>query len=73
VWNELPKPEGIEPGKNDRVKTAYKPAVKAALQKGKNANDYNNKRLAVIAISDEFQFNAKIEKVEQTRVNITEA
>lgn len=73
MWSELPKPDGIEAGKNDRVKTAYKPAVKAALQKGKNANDYNNKRLSVIGIHEEFMFNAKIEKVEQTRVNITEA
>lgn len=68
---ELPKPEGIN-DKNIRIKGAYKPAVRASLQDGKRAADYNNKNIAVVAIHESFKFAAQIEKIETVKVQINE-
>lgn len=68
---ELPKPEGINE-KNIRIKGAYKPAVRASLQDGKRAAEYNKKDIAVVAIHESFKFDAKIEKIETMKVQINE-
>jgi hypothetical protein len=73
IFVELPAPKGFDKSsKNARVKAAYKPAVRASLEKGEGASDYNHKDLGVIAIHERFKFGAKIEAVEVKKVTITE-
>ena len=71
-WTEVDPPEGFDPeDKNNRA--AYRKAVRAALEAGKNVETWNGRQFDVIATVDPFMFSAQVEEIVTRTVKINES